>query len=275
MQKLSGIGSKSRHRLKTVLEAGNNILNPKKVSTALSLPQMESARLLYRWHHAGWLKKIKRGVYLPVQLDSSPAETAVENSWVIAEELFSPGYIGGFSAVKHWDFSEQIFESVVYLTIKKTAKRNYVFSGVKFKLKTIKPYKIFGTKTVWKNSVKIKVSDPSKTMVDLLDDPVLGGGMRVTKDFFMEYWNSKHKNIKLLLRYAKKMKNKTIFKRLGFLLESTGLGSPKLIQSLRKQISSGYSEFDPSVKGRCILRKWNLKILHTWKKEYDRKKRSS
>ena len=98
-----------------------------------------------------------------------------------------------------------------------------IYGGIKFKLKTIRPYKVFGTKTVWRGSVKIQVSDSSKTIIDLLDDPALGGGMRVIKDFFIEYWESGYRNIDRLIEYAEKMKNKTIFKRLGFLLEAGGL----------------------------------------------------
>ena len=275
MSKLSGIGSKSRKRLKAVIEASDSVLIPELVSRTLSLSRSESARLLSRWHNAGWLKRVKRGVYWTVPLEFDPNEMAIEDSWIIAESLFSPGYIGGFSAIKHWDFSEQIFESTVYLTTKLVAKRNPVFSGIKFKLKTIKPYKIFGIKTVWRNSTKVKVSNPTKTIVDFLDNPVFGGGMRVTEDFFIEYWKSEHRDIDLLIQYAKKMKNKTIFKRLGFLLETRNLVDSDIIESLRKKISSGYSEFDPSVKSRHILRRWNLKISRAWKKEYDRKKRSS
>ncbi len=272
MQKLSGIGVKSRHRLKTVIEAGVHTLTAKTISKVLLLSHLESARLLYRWHKAGWLKKIKRGVYWFVHLDSNPANIAIETPWIIAENLFSPGYIGGFSAIKYWDFSEQIFESVVYLTTKLVAKRHCVLGGTKFKLKTIKPYKIFGTKTVWQGSVKIKISDPSKTIIDLLDDPILGGGMRIVNDFFTEYWSSKYKNIKLLMMYARKMKNKTIFKRLGFLLETANLKNPKFIKLLKKQISSGYSEFDPSIKGTYIVRRWNLRIPLSWKNKYDQQK---
>ena len=275
MKRLSGIGSKSRKRLKAVIEASDSVLIPELVSRTLSLSRSESARLLSRWYHAGWLKRVKRGVYWPVPLESDPNEVAIEDSWVIAENLFSPGYVGGFSAVKHWDLSEQIFESTVYLTTKPIIKRKPVFSGIKFNLKTIKPYKIFGLKTVWRNTTKIKVSNPTKTIIDFLDDPVFGGGIRVIEDFFIEYWKSEHRDIGLLIQYAKKMKNKTIFKRLGFLLESRNLVDSNVIESLRKKISSGYSEFDPSIKSKHILRKWNLKISLSWKKEYDRKKRSS
>ncbi len=98
MKKLSGIGSKSRRRLKAVIEASGGVLKPELVSNTLSLPRMESARLLTRWCHAGWLKRVKQGVYWPVPLESNPNEIAIEEPWIVAENLFSPGYIGGFSA---------------------------------------------------------------------------------------------------------------------------------------------------------------------------------
>ena len=272
MKGLSGIGRKSRERLSKAIEASDGVLTSKLVSKVLSLSQMESARLLSRWCHAGWIKRVKQGVYWPVSLESNPNTMAIEEPWIIAENLFSPGYIGGFSAIKHWDFSEQIFESVTYLTTNVVAKRNVTYAGIKFKIKTIKPYKVFGTKIVWKNSLKIKVSDPAKTMIDLFDDPVMGGGMRVIDEFFLEYWQSKHRDMDLLIQYAKKIKNKTIFKRLGFLLEIRSLTDINVINFLRKNISSGYSEFDPSMESKHFLRKWNLKIPLSWKREYDRKK---
>ena len=272
MRQLSGIGSKSRERLKAVIEASSGVLTSELVSHTLSLSRMESARLLARWCNAGWLKRVKQGVYWPVPLESDPNEIAIEDPWIIAENLFSPGYIGGFSAIKHWDLSEQIFEPVVYLTTSLIPKRNTVFGGTKFKIKTIKSYKIFGTKTVWRNSKKIEVSDPTKTIVDFFDDPTFGGGMRVVEDFFLEYWESEYKDMDLLIQYAKKMKNKTIFKRLGFLLEIRKLVDSHIIEILKRNISSGYSEFDPSMKSKHLLRRWNLKIPLSWKREYDRKK---
>lgn len=109
MKIVSGIGKKSRERLRTIiLSSPDNILTPKGVSKALSLPQLESARLLSRWHNAGWLKKIKRGMYWPIPLEYDP-EWEVEDDWLVADRIFSPGYIGGFSAVKHWNFTEQLF----------------------------------------------------------------------------------------------------------------------------------------------------------------------
>ena len=275
MRQLSGIGSKSRKRLKTIIESSSDsILTPKLVSNTLSLPQNESARLLSRWHNAGWLKRIKRGMYWPIPLEYD-LKSPVEDEWLVADKVFSPGYIGGFSAVKHWDFTEQLFLTTFYLTVKPVVLREVVLGSVKLKLKTIKPYKMFGTKMVWRNNVKVKISDPSKTVIDLLDDPHLGGGMRVVQDFFMEYWNTGYRDIKLLIQYGRKMRNKTIFKRLGFLLEINELVDDRTIKSLQNKISAGYSAFDPSVRGNFFIRKWNLQVSTMWKKKYDKQKRNS
>ena len=275
MRQLSGIGSKSRARLKTIIESSSdNILTPKRVSNILSLPQNESARLLSRWHNAGWLRRIKRGMYWPIPLEYDP-DLPVEDEWLVADRAFSPGYIGGFSAIKHWDFTEQLFLTTFYLTVKPVVLREVTLGSVRLKLKTIKPYKMFGTKMVWRSNVKVKISDPSKTIIDLLDDPHLGGSMRVVQDFFMEYWDSEHRDLKLLIRYGKKMRNRTIFKRLGFLLELNKLVDNRTIKSLQNKISAGYSAFDPSVKGKFFIRKWNIKVSTMWRKEYDRQKRDS
>ena len=42
--------------------------------------------------------------------------------YIIADGLYNPGYIAGFSAIKHWDFTEQIIESVTYFTSKNVKK---------------------------------------------------------------------------------------------------------------------------------------------------------
>ena len=94
MKKLSGISAKSRKKLKAVISASNSVLTAQLVSRVLALPQLESSRLLSRWYNAGWLKRVKRGVYWPVKLEENPDEIAIEYPWLMANSLFAPGYIG-------------------------------------------------------------------------------------------------------------------------------------------------------------------------------------
>ncbi|MFN7096786.1 MAG: hypothetical protein ACK4PR_04440, partial [Gammaproteobacteria bacterium] len=198
------------------------------------------------------------------ELSDTTGESSIEDSWILADSLFSPGYIGGFSAIKHWDFSEQLFETTFFLTTKKVNKRQLVVGHTRFHLKTIKEYKLFGTKTVWRGNKKILISDPTKTIVDILDDPTLVGGMRIVQDVFSEYNSSTFFDMEKLIRYTEKMKNKTIFKRLAFLMETMGLSKMVEDYNLLYKISKGYSLFDPSTTNTKTISKWKLKIPPSW-----------
>jgi predicted transcriptional regulator of viral defense system len=118
----------------------------------------------------------------------------------------------------------------------------------------------------------VLVSDPSKTMIDILDEPALVGGMSIVRDFLQKYLDSDFKNLSLMTDYATRMKNDTIFKRLGFLLELMVPSEEKALEDIRKRISSGYSKFDPSVENVRIVKRWNLKIPSSWVGKHDRKK---
>jgi len=272
MNDLAGIGKIGRTRLSKVLEQNPGTINAANVAELLNLSPKETNRVLSRWCANGWLFRVKRGIYIPVPMDSTSSDILIEEPFVIADSLYSPGYVAGFSAIKHWDLSEQIIETTYYFSTKQVKERSPVYGSTRFQIKTIKEKRLFGTKTIWYGSKKVKVSDPTKTIVDIFDDPKLVGGMSVVYDVFKEYMESKYHDFKKLLEYAERMSNKTIFKRLGFMIDARLIDIPDGLMGLNKHISSGYSNFDPIVDSKFIVEKWKLKVPASWKKEYDRKK---
>ncbi len=272
MEEISGIGKTYRRKLTEVLKRHHPVITAKIVSEILKVSLQESGRLLSRWCKNGWIYRIKRGAYVPVPLESSSGDVVIEDPLLIADSLYGPGYIGGFSAVKHWDFSEQIFETVTYFSRKKIIDRTPIHGGISFKIKTISDYKIFGLKTLWLGSKKLMVSDPTKTIIDLFDDPKLVGGFSIVADIFSEYRDSESYDFNLMIEYALKMKNRTIFKRMGFLLEVRFDSSDYEINQMLDKISTGLSELDPITPSRNVIKRWQLKVPSSWKKEYDRKK---
>ena len=92
--------------------------------------------------------------------------------------LFHPGYIGGWSAAEHWDLTEQMFRSLVVYTARPTRPRTQMIQGISYILRRVKPEQIFGMHPVWHGKVKVLVSDVHRTVVDMLDDPGSGGGIR-------------------------------------------------------------------------------------------------
>ncbi len=271
MSQLAGIGKVYRSKLSRVLEQHAGVITPSIVAEVLQVPTQESGRLLARWSKQGWVRRVKRGVYLPISLSSTSTEPVVEEPYLIAEAIYGPGYIGGFSAVKHWDLSEQIIETVTYFTRKNIKNRNPIHGDVKFRIKTVVKHKIFGLKTIWVGSKKIFISDPTKTVVDLFDDPNLVGGMTIVNEIFSEYYESDYYDFDLLLRYILRISNKSIFKRLGFLLDTSYSINEEQLLILRRNMSEGYSIFDPATASTCTVSKWRLKMSQSWKGLYDRK----
>ena len=120
---------------------------------------------------------------------------------------------------------------------------------------------MFGTVSVWRGENRVAVSDPSRTVIDVLDDPRLGGGIRTVADVLSEYLQGEHRDDDRLVEYGDRLGNRAVFKRLGYLLEHSGSESRGLVEACLARRSSGLAKLDPSAKetGR-ILRRWGLRV---------------
>lgn len=217
--------------------------------------------LLAYWTSHGWLSRIRRGLYVTVPLGAKNPAAWSEDPWIVAMRVFEPCYIGGWSACEHWNFTEQIFRGVVIVTSRPARRRHLQVKGTPFVLKTVKADRLFGTTALWRGQTKVQVSDPSRTLVDLLNYPELGGGMRHIVQVLREYVEGPHKDVAKLLEYIKRLDNRTIYKRLGYLLEALEIPQPELLEACRNNLSAGYSLFDPSAKrGGSFNRRWGLQV---------------
>jgi predicted transcriptional regulator of viral defense system len=111
------------------------------------------------------------------------------------------------------------------------------------------------------------VSDPTRTIVDMLSDPRLGGGIRPVVDVFQNYLKSEHKDLKLLLTYAEQLGNGAVFKRLGFLLERNSPEEKEIIATLTQKLTKGNAKLDPSLKEDKLVTRWKLWIPEGWAKK--------
>ncbi len=265
MKTISGIGSVSRIKLSKVLRISKGVINVDHVSETLNISNNEAGKLLSYWAKQGWLYRIKRGIYIPVPLESSDGEPAIEDPWIIADAAFSPCYIGGWTAAGYWDLTEQLFKSTCVITSQNKRKKEVTLGSVDFYIKTISSIELSGYKGVWRGQVKVNVSDPSKTIADMLDDIKLGGGIRPIMDILANYMKSTHKDLNRLIRYSEQIGNKTAYKRLGFLLERQFPSESDTIKLCHKKISSGYSKLDPDLESDTIVTRWKLKVPTYWK----------
>jgi predicted transcriptional regulator of viral defense system len=226
----------------------------------LELPVDRARKLLSYLARRGWLSRVRRGLYVAVPLDARRSGEWVGDAWVVADRIFSPCYIGGWSACEHWDLTDQVFRTILVVTAKKVRDREPVIQGTPFRVTVRSDDKLFGTTLVWRDQVRVQVSDPTRTIIDVLDDPTLGGGMRNVADVVHEYLNGAHRDDGLLVEYADRLGNRAVFKRLGFVLEHLGVEAPALLAACLDRRSTGLVDLDPSVdaKGR-IVRRWGVR----------------
>ena len=251
-----GLSRNESRLLAALSEKGKSIFKIGDIRAELNCSYEYAKVLVNNLAKKKWVIVLNRGVYLIVPLSAGVKSLHTEHEFVIASHLVSPYYIAYWSALNFYGFTEQTPFTVFVATPKRIRSREVL--DIKFKFVTLSRKKFFGFEPVLFSTSSINVSGREKTLADALDHPEYCGGMvEVAKSL----WNAKDDlSIEKVGVYAKRMGNITIVKRLGYLVESLGIGVDyEVLDKLRGMISRGMSKFDPALpkKGRYISR-WNL-----------------
>lgn len=252
-----------RAKLTRVIRAAGDIVRIEDAARALDLGRTEAAKVLSRWTQQGWLRRVGPGAYVPVPLDSLESEQVLDDPWLLVPALFAPAYIGGWSAAEHWDLTEQIFRDIVVMTAQHVRAKRQTVHGATFLLRHISEARIFGTKTVWRGRSRVAVSDFHRTIVDMFNDPALGGGIQHAADCFRTYVNRRERDFETLISYADRLGNGAVFKRLGFIAEQTP-GGQELASHCRARLTKGHAKLDPALDCPRIITRWRLRVPETW-----------
>lgn len=262
MEKILGLGKLDRQQLVAILQKISGPIAVSDAAAVLKISSMTAAQKLARWTKNGWLFRVKRGLYISVPLSSQTADIAIEDAWVLAGSIYKPCYIGGWSAAEYWGLTEQIFMTMIVMTTQKVHERQVNYKNTNFQIKTISDPYFFGLKNVWRGKIKVRFSDPERTLIDMLYDPSLGGGIRSVLDMLKNYFSAKP-NPKLLIEYAKQFNKGVVFKRLGFLCEKF-FPNQFILKNCQDLITAGYSKLDPALPGKKIITKWRLWLPESW-----------
>ncbi len=267
MKTVAGIGKESRIRLAQIIRETKGTITVEQAAKILSLPAPAASKLLARWANQGWLSRVRQGLYVPVPLEARTPDIALEDPWIIAEQLYSPCYLGGWSAAEYWGMTEQLFRTIIVMTIRKPRDRKPSIKGTNFLIRTVPQKALFGMKPIWRGQVKVNVSDQTRTILDMLNDPSLGGGLRPFVDVFKSYLKSDQKDISLLISYADRLGNGAVFKRLGFLAERIAKDEKNLIEACRLRLTAGNAKLDPSLPSDRLITAWKLWVPAAWTRE--------
>lgn len=205
-----------------------------------------------------WTILLKRGTYLIVPLSAGARSHYKEHEFVIASHLVSPYYIAYWSALNFHGFTEQTPLTVFVATTKRTRDREIL--DTRYEFVTLNEKKFFGFVPTALAGHKVNISDREKTLADVLDHPEYCGGMH---EVVKSIWNAREKvSLEKLVRYAHRMDNSAVLKRVGYLLESLSIDADaKLLAMMRRSISPGISALDPTLprEGICTTR-WGLLV---------------
>ena len=263
--RFAGVTGRRRKQLMLLHRAFKGPFDARQVALVLDLDIKRTRRLLAALADSGWLARVRRGWYIGVPIEASVPGEWREDPWVVATTLFSPGYIGGWSAVEHWGLTDQIFSVVYVIAGRKVAPTRQTVQGTDFLIRTVPERALFGTRRVWRQSVSVKVSDPHRTVIDILDVPASAGGVLHASEVLQAYFESEHADQWKLLQYGDRLGRGTVFKRLGYLTERMDLADVDFLEACRSRITKGVSRLDPRgpAKGR-IVAKWNIRV-NSWR----------
>lgn len=254
---------KGRGQLSRVLQSAGEIISIEDVTTTLQMDRRQATKLLARWNTQGWIKRLQRGLYAPVPIASLGQSQVLDDPWLIVPTLFGPAYIGGWTAAEHWGLTEQIFRGVCVLTARSVRGKKKTIQGIDFSLRRISKRAMFGTKPLWRGRVKVEISNPAKTIIDMLDDPAIGGGIRHVSDCLEKYFSEKKGTAEELISIGERLANGAVFKRLGFLAERRG-GPDQLIEGCRERLTAGNAKLDPAVPSRKLIKRWRVLVPSSW-----------
>lgn len=283
MRKLTPSLSTGKKKLSALIQEGGDFVKIKDAEKVLGLSRTQSAKLLSRWAGQGWLKRVGTGVYVPVPVELFGSRQIVQDPWILVPALFPSAYIGGRTAAEYWDLTEQMFRDIVVFTSHPVQSRSVKKQSVKFTLKSVKKDKMFGIKTAWRGQTKVAVSDICKTLIDMLDDPSIGGGIQHISHCFENFMKQgvkkssqqasknhytqwKKENFKKLISYSERLGNGAVFKRLGFLAERHPQGYD-LAVACKARLTQGNARLDSSLKCSHLVTRWRLWVPKSWLKK--------
>jgi len=198
-------------------------------------------------HHlvrTGWLVRLRKGLYT---LSSAVPGISPAHEFEVAMALVNPAAISHFSAMHHYELTEQIPHHVYVTTtsdqtVPRGAAAGYRVGDITYQFIRVKPERFFGTKAVWLDETRVTFTDMARTLIDGLMMPQYCGGIGEA----MHAFEVARDRLPLdqMIDYALRLGYATA-KRLGWVLEQIGFGRSDLTV-LQEVGVTGYTKLDAS-----------------------------
>ncbi|MBE9477959.1 MAG: hypothetical protein IMY81_01795 [Chloroflexi bacterium] len=216
-------------------------------------------KLLFTLVKRRWLQRIERGKYLILPFEAGREGEWTEHEFIIASYLIEPYYIGFRSALNYYGYTEQVSRTVFVVSTRRKSKPALEISGVTYRFVHISERNFFGFTEKTLDGSRVNISNPEKTIVDCLGRlRYCGGIVEVAKAL---WYGRDELDFAKIAEYARKAGNKAVNQRLGYLLETLGVGTGETINLLLAGLSKRYAPLDTlgNTKGRYVDR-WKVMV---------------
>jgi predicted transcriptional regulator of viral defense system len=198
---------------------------------------------------AGWLVRIKQGLYLIVTDLSSRTAGNVSNL-VISNTLNKESYISFASALNWYGMFDQLTKSVDAVTT--TRARNYRFQNMEFRFFTVKEKLFFGFTKERTDGKVVNIAEKEKIILDYLSLRRNAATVSLVFEKFKEHKDAF--DFSKMISYAQAY-SLTIQRNLGFLLDTIDVSSDALCEIVRKN-KIGFSKM--TATSETFNAKWRL-----------------
>ena len=254
--------SLSRREYEIILEFKNKNLEIVTIDEASKILKIRKSRMwniFYRLEKKGWLERIEKGKYLIVPFYAK--EGWLEHPFVLASKLVNNYYISYRSALSYHGLTEQIPVYVYIATTQRKGRLERELQMYKFRFIKINKNKFFGYKRESINNKEVFIAEKEKAIIDCLDKERYSGTViEITKAL-----SSNLIKINKIKKYAIMMRNASLIRRLGYLLDLLKKDSSNLINHIGKHREVYLSTRLPKKKIE-INKKWRL-IINVDKKD--------
>jgi predicted transcriptional regulator of viral defense system len=255
----TGLGKRTSHLLTTLSGQGKVIFTTQEAHEILGGSRSATYKLLHDLVKGGWLRSLGKGRYLIIPLAAGPERRYTTHEFLVAHHLAPEGYIAYWTALHHHGLTEQVPGTIWMATPQRHPEAT--IAGVRYTFVTLRPYKVFGQQPVWVEGQSVPVADLEKSVVDALDHPEHSGGVGEVAKALTAAVTERNADWERLTEYALRMRNRAIFKRLGYLVEALSLSSKGFMDRWQDALSAGYAQLDPSRPAAGSFdRRWRVQV---------------
>lgn len=244
------------------------IAQARAAAQALALSPQRVRHVLSQLAEAGWIERIKQGVYAT----RAPLFSAVIHPYAVAAILVEPSAISHWSALAHHGLTTQIPPMVQASTpatvvtpemrqgsaYRPRGRAVWRALGLEFEFIHVQSHRFFGFEQIWVSQWhRITITDLERTVLDLFAAPQVFGSLQTGLETLEAHLQ--RLDVDKLVNYALRYNVGAVIKRLGWALETCG-APEDAIAPLQAYPLRAYSQLDPTgPSGGQPIARWRLR----------------